>query len=96
LEVGQKISAEDCLSHSNHKSDTELLTWAPDEQPKTIDYHPLHMSRDIGMDEHGVDWPFGWHLVGFWLGSWAKISADFCHTLTTNLTQNELIIIIII
>jgi hypothetical protein len=32
-----------------------------DEQPKTIDYHyhPLHMSRDIGKDQHGVNWFFG-------------------------------------
>jgi hypothetical protein len=27
--------------------------------PKTIDYHPLYLSRDIGKDEHGVDWLFG-------------------------------------
>jgi hypothetical protein len=24
--------------------------------PKTIDYHHLDMSRDDGMDEHGMDW----------------------------------------
>jgi hypothetical protein len=24
--------------------------------PKTTDYHHLGMSRDDGMDEHGIDW----------------------------------------
>jgi hypothetical protein len=27
-----------------------------DDQPKTNDYHPLGMSRDDGMNEHGIDW----------------------------------------
>jgi hypothetical protein len=42
------------------------------------------------MDENGIDWLYGCHLVGFWLKSWANhISADFCHVLTTNLTQHD-------
>jgi hypothetical protein len=60
-----------------HTLSTNLTQHDPhelDEQPKTIDYHFLHMLRDIGKDEHGVDWLFGWHLVGFWLGSWASHS----------------------
>jgi hypothetical protein len=32
--------------------------------PKTIDYHHLDMSRDDGMDEHGIDW-----LCGCWMSS---------------------------
>jgi hypothetical protein len=27
----------------------------PDDQPKTIDHHHLGMSKDDGMDEHGID-----------------------------------------
>jgi hypothetical protein len=38
----------------------------PDDQPKTIDYHHQDMSRYDGMDEHGMDWIYGCHLVGFW------------------------------
>jgi hypothetical protein len=44
----------------------------PDDLPKTIDYHHLNMSRDDGMDEHGMDWIYLCHLVGFWLKSWAN------------------------
>jgi hypothetical protein len=44
----------------------------PDDSLKTIDYHHLDMARDDGMDEHGIDWLVGCHLVGFWLKSWAK------------------------
>jgi hypothetical protein len=40
------------------------------------------MSRDDGMDEHGIDWMYGCHLVGLWLKSWAiYITADFCQAL---------------
>jgi hypothetical protein len=39
----------------------------PDDHPKTIHYHHLDMSRDDGMDEHGIDWLLGCHLVGFGL-----------------------------
>jgi hypothetical protein len=31
------------------------------------------MSRDDGMDEHGIDWLLGCHLVGFGLKSWANL-----------------------
>jgi hypothetical protein len=45
----------------------------PDDNPKTIDYHKhLDKSRDDGMDEHGIDWLYGCHLVGFWLKSWTN------------------------
>ena len=46
----------------------------PDDLPKTIDYHHLDMSRHDGMDEDGIAWFYGCHLVGFWLGSWANHS----------------------
>jgi hypothetical protein len=36
----------------------------PDDSTKTIHYHHLDMSRDDGMDEHGIDWLYGCHLVG--------------------------------
>jgi hypothetical protein len=45
---------------------------SPDDHPKTFDYHHLDMSRDDGMDENGIDWFCGCHLVEFWLGSWAN------------------------
>jgi hypothetical protein len=35
------------------------------------------MSRDDGMDrvdEHGIDWLCGCHLIGFWFESWANHS----------------------
>jgi hypothetical protein len=44
----------------------------PDDHPKTIDYHHLDMARDDGMDEHGIDWLYGCHLVGFWLKVFAS------------------------
>jgi hypothetical protein len=31
-----------------------------DDQPKTIDHHHLGMSRDDGMDEHGIDLMYGY------------------------------------
>jgi hypothetical protein len=40
----------------------------PDDSPKIIRYHHLDMSRDDGMDEHGIDWIYGCDLVGFWHG----------------------------
>jgi hypothetical protein len=41
------------------------------------------------MDEHGIDWINGCHLIGFWLTEAGQISVDFCHTPTTNLTQHD-------
>jgi hypothetical protein len=35
------------------------------------------------MDEHGIDWVCGCHLVRFWLESWGTRAADSCHTLST-------------
>jgi hypothetical protein len=32
----------------------------PDDQPKTIGHHHLGMPRDDGMDEHGIDWMYGY------------------------------------
>jgi hypothetical protein len=32
----------------------------PDDQPKTINHHHLGMSIDDGMDEHGIDWIYGY------------------------------------
>jgi hypothetical protein len=40
--------------------------------PKTIDYHHLDMSREDGMDRHGIDWIYGCHQVRFWIKSWAN------------------------
>ena len=47
---------------------TQHDSHGPDDGPKTIDYHHLGMSRDDGMDEHGMDWIYGCHLVGFCWG----------------------------
>jgi predicted SAM-dependent methyltransferase len=47
---------------------TQHDSHGPDDHPKTIDYHHLDMPRDDGMDEHGIDWLYGCHQVGFWLG----------------------------
>jgi hypothetical protein len=44
----------------------------------------MDISRDDGMDEHGIDWLNGCHLIGFWLTEAGQISVDFCHTPTTN------------
>jgi hypothetical protein len=44
-----------------------------DDQPQIIDYYCLVISRDDGMDEHGVDdWLYQCTLIGFWLKSWAN------------------------
>jgi hypothetical protein len=40
--------------------------------PKQFIFHCLNISRDDGMDENGIDWPYGCHLIGFWLKSWAN------------------------
>jgi hypothetical protein len=45
--------------------------------PKTFDNHHLDMSRDDGMDENGIGWFSGCHLVGFWLGEVGQNKADF-------------------
>jgi hypothetical protein len=44
------------------------------------------MSRDDGMDEHGIGLIFVFYLAGFWHRRWAN-HCRFFHTLTTNLTQ---------
>jgi hypothetical protein len=43
---------------------TQNDSHGPDDGPKTIDYHHLGMSRDDGMDEHGIDYFYGCRLVG--------------------------------
>jgi hypothetical protein len=65
------------LSNPHHTSDQACDSHGPDDYPKTIDYHHLDMSRDDGMDEHGIDWLcecYGCHLVRFFLRSWANHS----------------------
>jgi hypothetical protein len=58
------------------KSDPQHDSNLPDDHLKTIDidYHHLGMSRDDGMDEHGIGWELGCHLVEYCLGSWANDS----------------------
>jgi hypothetical protein len=51
---------------------TQHQPHGPDDHPKTIHYHHLDMARDDRMDEHGIDWLLGCHLVGFGLESWAN------------------------
>jgi hypothetical protein len=69
-QVGQ-ITADHALTTNLTQYDSH----GPDEQPKTIDYNHLGMSRDDGMDEHGIDWLCGFLLAGFWLTtSWANHS----------------------
>jgi hypothetical protein len=63
-EVG-KIFPCFCLSLTTNL--TQHDSRGPDDHPKTIDYHHLDMPRDDGMDEHGIDWPYGCHQVRFWL-----------------------------
>jgi hypothetical protein len=43
-------------SHPDHINLTQHYSHGPDDQPKTIDYHHLDMSRDDGMDEHRIGW----------------------------------------
>jgi hypothetical protein len=52
-EVGQ-ITADFC--HTLTTNLTQHNSHGPDDQPKTIDYHHLDMSRDDVLDEHGFDW----------------------------------------
>jgi hypothetical protein len=59
------ITADFC--HTPTKNLTQHNPHGPDDLPKTIDYHHPDMSRDDGMDEHGMDWLYGCHLVGFLL-----------------------------
>jgi hypothetical protein len=46
------------------------------------------MSRDDGVDEHGIDWLCEYHQVGFFGLEVGQIKADFCQTPTTNLTRS--------
>jgi hypothetical protein len=86
-QVGQ-ITADVCPALTTNL--TQHDSHGPDDQPKTIDYHHLGMSRDamawMSMELIGsvdVSWQdFGSQQVG-------KITADFCHALTTNLTQHD-------
>jgi hypothetical protein len=66
LIVGQ-ITDDFC--HTLTTNLTQHDPHGPDDLPKPIDYHHLDMSRDDGMDEHGIDWFSGCHLVGLWLDS---------------------------
>jgi hypothetical protein len=70
-QVGQ-ITADFC--HALTTNLTQNDTHGPDDQPKTIDHHHMGMSRDDGMDEHGIDWLCGCVLAGVWLASWANHS----------------------
>jgi hypothetical protein len=58
--VGQ-ITADFCLALTTNL--TQHDPHGPDDLPKTIDYHHLDMSRDDGMDEHGIDWLGGCNLM---------------------------------
>jgi hypothetical protein len=60
-----KPRPQDLAQHDSH---------GPDDLPKTIDYHHVDMSRGDGMEEPGIDWFCGCHLVGYWLNSWANRS----------------------
>jgi hypothetical protein len=60
-EVGQ-IKADFC--HALTTNLTQHDSHGPYDQPKTIDYHHMDMSKEDGMDEHGIDWLCG-RLVGF-------------------------------
>jgi hypothetical protein len=63
-EVGQ-ITNDFCQTLTTYL--TQPKSHGPIDSAKTIDYHHLDMSRDDGLDEHGIDWLCGCHLVGFWL-----------------------------
>jgi hypothetical protein len=65
-----KSQADFC--HTPTTNLTQHNPLGPDDNPKTIDYHHLDMARDDGMDEHGIDWLYGCHQVGFWLKSGAN------------------------
>jgi hypothetical protein len=88
LESWSTREADSC--HTLTTNQTQHHSHAgPDDHPKTIDSHHLDISRDDGMDEHGIDWVCRCHLVRFWFESWATCAADSCHTLTTNQTQHH-------
>jgi hypothetical protein len=61
-----QITAE--FHHTLTTNRTQHDLHGPDDSTKTIHYHHLDMSRDGGMDEHGIDWLNGCHQVGFWIG----------------------------
>jgi hypothetical protein len=42
-----------------------------DQEMSTVTMN-LDMSRDDGMDEQGIDWIYGCHLVWFWLRGWTN------------------------
>jgi hypothetical protein len=78
-------------SRPDHKSDPQHDSHGPDDGSKTIDYPYLDMSRDDGMDEHGIEWLYDeCPLAGFaGLGSLPNNhAAKFPHALTTNLTRS--------
>jgi hypothetical protein len=52
LGVGQ-ITTDFCPTLTTNP--TQHDSHGPDDHPKTIDYHHMDMSRDDGMDEHGID-----------------------------------------
>jgi hypothetical protein len=71
-QVGQ-ITADFCQAPTTNL--TKHDSHGPDDQPKTIDYHHLGMSRDVGMDEHGIDW-----LCGYLLAANARALACKTHS----------------
>jgi SHS2 domain-containing protein len=52
LGVGQ-ITTDFCPTLTTNP--TQHDSHGPDDHPKTIDYHHMDISRDDGMDEHGID-----------------------------------------
>jgi hypothetical protein len=48
------------MSCTDHKSDPACNSHGQYNQPKTIDYHHMDMSKEDGMDEHGIDWLCGY------------------------------------
>jgi hypothetical protein len=87
LEVGQIIQLTYCQAPTTNL--TQHDSHGQGDYLKTIDYHHLDMSRDDGMDDDGIDWLYGCHLVGFGLEV-GQITADFCQAPNTNLTQHDL------
>jgi hypothetical protein len=90
--VGPIITMPNFLICPDNKSDPQhdSHSHGPDDGSKTIDYHHLGMSRDDGMDDHGLERLYGYRLSGFGLGSWPNNhhAAKFPHALTTNLTRS--------
>jgi hypothetical protein len=62
LKVGH-IAADFCQAPTTNL--TQHHPHGPDDHPKTIHFYNRNMARDDGMDEHGIDWLLGCHLVGF-------------------------------